>query len=108
MTAWRNLILQGDCLDAIRHLHQNYRGQLKLIYIDPPFFSGTDYSLKKKGNAEKHHAPHLDEQHTYSDKWEGGLSEYLDFMTSRIEEMKSLLHEEGSIWVHLDFHRPMV
>ncbi|MHA1909923.1 MAG: site-specific DNA-methyltransferase, partial [Candidatus Thorarchaeota archaeon] len=104
MTPWKNLILHGDCLDVTNSLQDDFQGKLKLIYIDPPFFSGTDYSMKKKSTSDRNHAPHLDEQHTYSDKWEGGLTEYLEFMTSRLEQMKLLLHEEGSIWVHLDFH----
>ncbi len=104
MTTQRNIILNGDCLVAVQHLLQGYRGKLKLIYIDPPYFSGTDYSIKRKGSPNRNHAPQLNEKHTYSDKWDGGLSEYLDFMRERLQGMKELLSEEGSIWVHLDYH----
>jgi adenine specific DNA methylase Mod len=41
---------------------------------------------------------------TYSDKWKGGLQEYLDFMRVRLEAMKPLLRDDGSLWVHLDWH----
>ncbi|MCK5150901.1 MAG: site-specific DNA-methyltransferase [Candidatus Thorarchaeota archaeon] len=88
----------------MKHLQSNLEEKLQLIYIDPPYFSGTDYSLKKKRGSKKNQAPHLIEEHTYSDKWKGGLSEYLEFMKERLIAMKSLLREEGSIWVHLDFH----
>ena len=99
-----NLILNGDCKDAATYLMDDLANGIRLIYIDPPFFSGTDYTVKKKGKHSKQSAPHLSERKTYSDKWEGGLDEYLTFMTERLELMTPLLREDGSLWVHLDWH----
>ncbi|MDF1538776.1 MAG: site-specific DNA-methyltransferase [Candidatus Thorarchaeota archaeon] len=101
---WRNLILLGDCLNAVSYLQKEYQGKFRLIYIDPPFFSGTDYSLRRKGEPKNGHAPNVTEKTTYSDKWEGGLEEYLEFMRARLEGMKNLLSNNGSLWVHIDFH----
>ncbi len=104
MSDWENLILHGDCLDIIKDRKEILRGQVRLIYIDPPFFSGTDYTLKNRSSGNSQTAGVLREEKTYSDKWEGGLQEYLDFMRARLEAMKPLLKDDGSIWVHLDWH----
>jgi DNA modification methylase len=104
MKDWQNLILYGDCLDAIRSHLEMLSGQVRLIYIDPPFFSGTDYTLKSRSGADRKSAGVLRELETYSDKWEGGLEEYLEFMRVRLEAMRPLLKEDGSLWVHVDGH----
>lgn len=104
MKDWQNLLLHGDCLDAITKYEDSLLGQVRLIYIDPPFFSGTDYKLKSRSGGDRKSAGILKEQDTYSDKWEGGLEEYLEFMRVRLEAMKPLLRDDGSLWVHLDWH----
>jgi adenine specific DNA methylase Mod len=104
MSRHQNLVLHGDCLNAIEELKSTHTGHIKLIYIDPPFFSGTNYTLKKKGEGNHSAAPSLDEVQTYSDRWEGGLNEYLDFMRVRLKGMWKLLRDDGSIWIHLDWH----
>ncbi len=104
MKDWQNLILQGDCFDAIKDYKSVLQGQVSLIYIDPPFFSGTDYTLKSRSGGDDKSAGVLKEENTYSDKWKGGLDEYLEFMKTRLKVMKPLLREDGSIWVHLDWH----
>ena len=104
MSGQQNLILQGDCLKAVEVLKITHEGKIRLIYIDPPFFSGTDYTLKMKGKGDHSTAPNLDEVSTYSDKWEGGLHEYLEFMRARLTGMHQLLRNDGSLWIHLDWH----
>ncbi len=103
MAEWKNTILQGDCLHALASL-RNLRGQIKTIYIDPPFLTGTDYTLKDKERGSHSSAPRLTETHTYSDKWRGGLDEYLEFLRIRISLMRDLLTTDGSLWLHLDTH----
>ena len=104
MSDWQNLILHGDCLDVIREHQEILSGKVRLIYIDPPFLSGTDYTLKTRSSGDSQTAGILHEEITYSDKWTGGLDEYLKFMKVRLEAMKPLLSEDGSLWVHLDWH----
>ncbi|MHA2117936.1 MAG: site-specific DNA-methyltransferase, partial [Candidatus Thorarchaeota archaeon] len=99
-----NVIFSGDCLHFMKELEKDYHERIRLIYIDPPYFSGTDYTLKKRGKGAPKHAPTLIEEATYTDKWEGGLQEYLQFMKERIEAMKPLLQEDGSLWLHVDLH----
>jgi adenine-specific DNA-methyltransferase len=104
MNDWQNLLLHGDCLDIINEYRGTLLGRVRLIYIDPPFLSGTDYTLKTRSGGDRQTAGELREEKTYSDKWEGGLQEYLEFMRVRLETMKPLLREDGSLWVHLDWH----
>lgn len=99
-----NIIYSGDCLQFLKDKGREYLERIRLIYIDPPYFSGTEYSLKKRRMGAPGHAPVLREEATYTDKWEGGLQEYLQFMRERIESMKPLLRRDGSLWLHVDLH----
>ncbi|MFW9807478.1 MAG: site-specific DNA-methyltransferase, partial [Candidatus Thorarchaeota archaeon] len=85
MSDWENLLLHGDCLDIIREHEVILGDKVRLIYIDPPFFSGTDYTVKTRSGGDSQSAGVLLEEETYSDKWEGGLQQYLDFMKARLE-----------------------
>jgi DNA modification methylase len=102
MSSWKNKMILGDCLEAIESLGSELESRIKTIYIDPPFFSGKDYTIKRKGAASEKNAAPLTEYDSYSDIWEGGLEEYLSFMQERIQAMKPLLTEDGSFWLHLD------
>jgi len=82
-----NLLFTGDSLDCLRVLTRvpeyarEYRGKVKLIYIDPPFNTGQTF---------EHYDDWLDH------------STWLSFMRDRLLLMKELLAPDGSIWVHLD------
>ncbi len=103
MAPWQNKLFKGDCLEVILQQLQDLQGEFRLIYIDPPFLSGTDYTLKQKTQASAESAASLSEIMTYSDKWEG-IDEYTKFMRPRLEAMRELLATDGSLWVHLDWH----
>ena len=78
-----NLIINGNNLIALHSLKHQFRGQVKLIYIDPPFNTQTDSFL-------------------YNDSF--SHSTWLTFMKNRLEISKELLSNEGSIYIHLDFN----
>lgn len=82
---------------------QEYKNMFKLIYIDPPFLSGTRYSVKQRSGGDADSSSKLSETFTYSDKWQSH-QDYLEFMKPRLEAMRDLLAENGSLWVHLDWH----
>ena len=103
MDSDKNLLFKGDCLDVIKEKLQDYKNKFKLIYIDPPFLSGTEYSVKQKSGGNADSSSELSETFTYSDKWES-IQEYLDFMNPRLAAMKDLLSHNGSLWIHLDWH----
>lgn len=78
-----NLIIKGNNLLALHCLKQKYRGQVKLIFIDPPYNTEND-SFK------------------YNDKFTH--STWLTFMKNRLEIAKELLSYDGSIYVQLDYN----
>jgi len=99
-----NRLIWGDNLLAMQALlNQGYEGKINLIYIDPPFDSKADYSHRMtiEGN-EFTKEPSVIERLAYKDTWTGGTDSYLDMLYPRLQLMKRLLADDGSIWVHLD------
>lgn len=103
MDDWQNHIHHGDCLRFIEEKLDELANSFRVIYIDPPFLSGTDYSLRNRSGGSAASAGKIQEIPTYSDKWRG-LEDYLNFMKPRLEGMRKLLTDNGSLWVHLDWH----
>ncbi len=79
-----NLIIKGNNLLAISSLLKAYEGKIKLIYIDPPYDTGSD-------------------SFGYNDRF--NRSSWLAFMKNRLEIAKQLLSDEGAIYVQLDYHQ---
>ena len=105
---WRNLLFYGDNKDVLAWLLANgYRGMVNLIYIDPPFDSGADYVRKVRlrgGNVSMEgEAYSLGEQVQYEDIWANDA--YLQFMYERLILLKELLADDGSFWLHCDWHK---
>lgn len=101
---WMNQIFWGDNLQVMSHLLKKYRGQVDLIYIDPPYDSKADYKKKislKGQNVENDNTAFEEKQ--YTDIWTN--DEYLQFMYERLVLMRELLSDTGSIYVHCDWHK---
>ena len=101
-----NRLIWGDNLLAMQALlAHGYEGKINLIYIDPPFATSEDYYFKLKlGGEEFTKEPSVIERLAYKDIWAGGIDSYLDMLYPRLQLMKRLLAEDGSIWVHMDWH----
>ncbi|MBM6875807.1 site-specific DNA-methyltransferase [Fusobacterium mortiferum] len=101
---WFNKIFWGDNLQVMAHLLREYRGKIKLIYIDPPFDSKADYkkTIKLRGETIKNDQNTFEEKQ-YSDIWNNG--EYLQFMYERLILLRELLSDDGSIYLHCDWHK---
>lgn len=101
-----NRLIWGDNLLAMQALlAQGYAGKIDLIYIDPPFLSSADYTfqLSIQGKQVTKEASII-ERLAYTDTWEGGIDSFLDMIYPRIQLMKRLLSEHGSIYIHLDYN----
>ncbi len=85
---WRNLIIEGDNYDALRHLVSTYAGQVKLIYIDPPYNTGRKDFV--------YNDSYFDSTNRYRH------STWLEFMYQRLRLAKDLLAEDGVIFVSID------
>jgi len=103
---WKNLLIWGDNKLVMGSLlKQGWAGKIKLIYIDPPFFTGSTFAVKTQvGDNDIIKEPSIIEARAYSDFWHGGIASYLQEMHSRLALIKELLTEDGSIYVHLDWH----
>ena len=87
-----NKLFWGDNLHVLRMLPSN---SIDLIYIDPPFFSGANYNVIFGDQ---------NEVRSFSDIWEGGMPSYIIWLNARLLEMKRVLKNTGSLYVHLDWH----
>jgi DNA modification methylase len=87
-----NRLFFGDNLHIMRQLPSK---SIDLIYIDPPFFSGRNFNVIFGDK---------NEIRSFSDIWEGGMPGYLIWLNTRLYEMKRLLKDTGSIYIHLDWH----
>lgn len=102
---WINKIFWGDNLQVMSHLLKKYRGQIDLIYIDPPFDSRVEYKKKVeiKGIGKTETDNSTFEEKQYGDIWTN--DEYLQFMYERLIIMRELLSEKGCIYLHCDWHK---
>lgn len=108
---WFNRLIYGDNLLAMQALlagngnTPSMRGKIDLIYIDPPFDSKADYRTKiHLSGTDIEQKPTVIEQFAYSDTWKDGTASYLRMMVPRLVLMRELLSEQGSIYVHIDWH----
>lgn len=121
---WRNRLIWGDKKYVLPSLLAEFAGQVDLIYIDPPFDTGADFSFTAKipGEPDGHEyedtaftkEPSILEQKAYRDTWgvskadrERGVSHldrYLKWFFETVAVLRDLLAENGSLYVHLDWH----
>lgn len=108
---WTNKLVWGDnklILSSLRSgpLRQQIEeaGGLKLIYIDPPFDVGADFSMDIEiGGETFHKEPNLLEQIAYRDTWGRGADSFISMIYERLVLMRDLMHSEGSIYLHCDW-----
>jgi adenine-specific DNA-methyltransferase len=88
----QNIVIEGDNLDALKLLQQEYRGKIKMIYIDPPYNTGkktfqyNDHFTVGRGKTKDKH------------------SNWLSMMYPRLKLAKELLSDDGVILVSIDDH----
>lgn len=107
-----NLYIEGDNLEVLKLLKNSYYGKIKMIYIDPPYNTGSDFVYKDDFALSK-------EEY---DKLKGDIDEYgerlvknsadsgryhsnwLNMMYPRLQAAKDLLTDDGAIFIHIDEH----
>ena len=110
LKGWTNKLIWGDNRLILSSLVNGplreeieKQGGLKLIYIDPPFAVGADFSYNITVNSEDvTKQQSIIEEIAYRDTWGRGISSYLFMMYERLKLMHQLLAEDGSIYVHCD------
>ena len=88
----------GDNLQVMVHLLEEYRNQIQMIYLDPPFDSDTEYKMRISLHGVSKHQPI--EQVQFADSW--SKDAYLQFIYERLIVCRELLREDGTIYVHCD------
>ena len=108
---WTNKLIWGDNrlilsslkAGALRRQIEE-AGGLKLIYIDPPFDVGADFSMDIEiGGETFHKEPNLLEQIAYRDTWGRGADSFISMIYERLILMRDLMAEDASIYVHCDY-----
>ena len=99
----RNQLIWGDNKLVMSSLLAEYAGQVDLIYIDPPFDTGADFSMRVSvgDGGEIAKEPSILEEHAYRDTWGSGIDSYLSMIYSRLVLMHELLADDGSLYVHV-------
>ena len=103
---FRNMLIWGDNKLAMAALLEQFRGKIDLIYIDPPFAVGADFTVQVQLGDEgdevlKEHS--VLEEVAYRDTWGKGMDSYLHMMYERLCLMHELLCGEGCLFVHSDW-----
>src|SRR5690349_1313592 len=104
---WRNRLIWGDKKYVLPSLLPEFAGKVDLIYIDPPFDTGADFSFSTEipdSEDELQKRPSILEQKAYRDTWGRGIDSYLEWFHDTLVHLRDLLAEDGSLFVHLDWH----
>jgi adenine-specific DNA-methyltransferase len=104
---WRNRLIWGDKKYVLPSLLPEFAGKVNLIYIDPPFDTGADFSFSTEipdADEVLLKEPSIIEQKAYRDTWGRGLDSYVQWFYETAVLLRELLADDGSIYVHLDWH----
>lgn len=113
--AKQNKVIRGECLSACAYLKEQGI-QVDLVYIDPPFASGADYAKKvyirrnplvARAIEQAESELDIEELRTFEEKMYGDVwdkERYLNWMYENLMAIKSVMSDNASIYVHLDWH----
>jgi DNA modification methylase len=104
---FRNRLIWGDNKLVMASLLAEFKGKIDLFYIDPPFDVGADFTMDVAIGNEKETIGKDQsclEMVAYRDMWGKGTDSYLHMMFERLSLIKELLSEQGSVFVHCDWH----
>jgi hypothetical protein len=108
---WSNKLIWGDnglILSALANgpmrAEIEKAGGLKLVYIDPPFDVGADFSVEVEvGESNVTKSPSILEEIAYRDTWGKGKDSFLSMIYERLQLINSLMSPDGSIFLHCDW-----
>ncbi len=103
---WRNKLIWGENKLVMSSLLDQFAGKVDLVYIDPPFATGADFSFRAPiGEAAEAITKEqsIIEEKAYRDTWGTGLPSYLSMLYERLELAHLLLSDTGTLYVHLGY-----
>jgi len=97
----RNLLIKGDNIQGLNYLlhNRNMKGRIDLVYIDPPFATGGNFTITDGRASTISNSKNGDV--AYSDNVIG--KDFVEFLKARMILLKELMSEQGSIYVHIDY-----
>lgn len=103
---WKNKLIWGDNLPVTSSLLSKFAGKIDLIYVDPPFATGADFSFTSDigtsgVSIEKQQT--ILEERAYRDTWGSGRASYLEMISIRLSLLRDLLSPKGSLFFHCDY-----
>ena len=101
LDGWNNMLILGENREVLKILwcEERIKGQVRLVYIDPPFATNQEFKAGHSRTATVSFSH--DDEKAYEDKLVG--QEYLEFLRQRLILLRELLAEDGSIYVHIDW-----
>jgi DNA modification methylase len=96
-------LILGDNLAIMSALLPEYEGRIQLIYADPPFFTNRRFPARVGRGEDSRRPQDWKLADGYQDNW-GSIDEYLDMLYPRLYLMHRLLSQNGSLYLHLDWH----
>jgi len=102
---WKNKLIWGDNLLVMGSLLEKFAGKIDLIYIDPPFATGADFSFTAhigESDESVYKEESILEEKAYRDTWGHGIDSYVAMIHERLTLIRELLASDGSLYVHVD------
>ncbi len=108
----QNLYIEGDNLEVLKLLREDYLGKVKMIYIDPPYNTGNDFVYNDRFDQDKqtyiHNSGQEDEEGnrlvTNTESNGRFHTDWLNMIYPRLKVAKDLLNEDGAIFISIDDH----
>jgi len=103
---WKNKLIWGDNLLVMSSLLEKFAGKIDLIYIDPPFATGANFSFTAPiGQSGEQVAKEqsLIEEKAYWDTWGAGIDSFLSMLGHRLSIMRALMSQFGIVVIHCDW-----
>lgn len=104
---WRNKLIWGDNLLIMGSLLEKFAGKIDLIYIDPPFATGADFSFTSQvgsGGETIEKKQSIIEEKAYRDTWARGRGSWFKMISERLKLIRELLSDRGTLYLHLDWY----
>lgn len=98
-----NQLYFGDNFEILSSLLDTHRGKIDLVYIDPPFFTNRKFTARIGRGEDSRKPDQWKLTHGYADEWDS-LDEYIDFLYQRLTIIHEMLADNGTIYLHLDWH----
>ena len=101
---WKNKLIWGDNLLVMESLLEQFAGKIDLVYIDPPFATGSDFSfvaLVGDTSIAIEKEASIVEEKAYRDTWGRGFASYFDMLVPRLRLIWELLVNDGNLFLHI-------